>query len=95
MYRIDSDAAGRAASVPPRVTAVSASGTRQNAQEREQTAFYELDRWSKYNDPLLVIGFLVVVVSVALIWPPDTLPFGGILLGAGMMKLAWMMGHGK
>ena len=91
MQRVDTDASGRVANVPPRVTAIQTPPMRPGAIVREETAFYELDRWSKYNDPLLVIGFLVVVVFIAFIW----LPAAGITLGLGMMKLAWMMGEGK
>ncbi len=94
MRRVEQDAPGRAAAPPPRVTAVSPTETRHSAQERERRPFYDLDRWSRYNDPLLVAGFLVMVVSVALILPPYTFPVAGVLLGAGMMRLAWMMGQG-
>ena len=96
MQRVDPDAPGRVVTAPPRVTPQQASPTRQNAQERQQKAFYELDRWSKYNDPLLVVGFLVVVISVACMVPRSVfLPLAGVLLGVGMVKLAWMMGQGK
>lgn len=87
MVRVDPDAPGRVVPPPPRVTAVSVKGTRPDAPTREHGAFYELDRWSRYNDPLLVAGFLVVVAGVALIHVPSAV----VLLGGGMMKLAWMM----
>ena len=95
MVRVDPDAPGRAAPPKPRLHADKAPATRQDAPVCERKAFYELDRWSRYNDPLLVAGFLVVVASVAAAWPPYSLPAAGTLLGAGMMKLAWMMGQGK
>ena len=95
MVRIDPDAPGRAAQPNPRLHADIASATRHNAPVREETAFYDLSRWSKYNDPLMVAGFLVLVASVALAWPPYTLAPAGALLGVGMIKLAWMMGLGK
>ncbi len=69
--------------------------TRPAAIVRERKAFYDLERWSKYNDPLLVIGFLILTVSVALTWLPYSLPVGGILFGVGVMRLAWMMGRAK
>ena len=91
MQRVDPAAPGRVAAVPPRVTPATQPPTRPGATVREEKRFYELDRWSKYNDPLLVVGFLIVVVSIAFVYPP----LSGALLGAGMMKLAWMMGEGK
>lgn len=87
MARVDPDAPGRVVPPPPRVTAAPARETRQDAPTREHGAFYELDRWSKYNDPLLVAGFLIIVAGVALIHAPSAV----VLLGGGMMKLAWMM----
>ncbi len=95
MRRVEQDTPGRVAAAPPHVTDATDLRTRQSAQERERRPFYDLDRYSKYNDPLLVAGFLVVVVSVALILPPYTFPVAGVLLGAGMMRLAWMMGQGS
>jgi hypothetical protein len=89
------NAPGRVEATPPYVTGVTDLRTRPGAQERGEKAFYELDRWSKYNDPLLAVGFLTVVASVALMWLPYTLAPAGMLLGLGMMKLAWMMGKGK
>ena len=95
MVRIDPDAPGRVAQPKPRITAANTTGTRHSAPEREETAFYDLSRWSKYNDLLLVVGFLILVTSVALTWLPYSLPAAGALLGVGIMKLAWMMGQGK
>ncbi len=95
MARVDPDAHGRAAVVPPRIAEGYVAPTRPGAQERERRPFYDLERWSKYNDLLLVVGFLVVVGSVAFIWPRYTIPGAGVLFGAGMMKLAWMLGQAK
>ena len=95
MVRIEPDAPGRVAAPPPRVTDVSSLTTRPARPVRGETALYDLSRYTKYNDPLMVAGFLIIVASVALAWPPYSLPAAGALLGVGMIKLAWMMGQGK
>ena len=92
MHKVDTyDAPGRAGQPKPRVTDVTDLRTRPSAPVTQQTAFYELDKYAKYNDPLMVAGFLVVVAGVALMH----VPIAVVLLGGGMMKLAWMMGGGK
>jgi hypothetical protein len=91
MVRVDPDAPGRVVRPPPRVTAANTKETRPGAPVREQTAFYDLTRYAKYNDSLLVTGFIVIVVGVSLMHVPSAV----VLLGAGAMKLAWMMGQGK
>lgn len=95
MVRTDTTTPGRTAQAEAHVTTSKGAGNTHSVIVREETALYDLSRLSKYNDPLLIIGFLVVVMSVALAWPPYSLPAAGVLLGAGIMKLAWMMGEVK
>lgn len=57
--------------------------------------WYELDLLAKYRDLFLAIGFLVLICSVAVIGPASwrifTIPIAGILFGAGLMRLGWLM----
>jgi len=89
MIESHKNASGTSAATAPRVTTPNAVPKRPGAIMRETKPFYELDRWSKYNDPLMVIGYLFVCAGFAMFCPPVAV----ILFGSGLCGLSWMMGR--
>lgn len=73
-------------SAPP-LTLAEASSTLPRSSKSLKTPFYNLDRYSKYRDPIMVAGFGLVLIAVARISPVAAV----MLLGAGMMYVGWLM----
>ncbi len=68
-------------------SAAPAPGNQKAEEEKVNLKWYELDRLVQYRDPILLIGFLCVVIGVALVFWPGAL----IVLGAGLIVLSWLM----
>jgi len=54
--------------------------------------WYELDWLLPAKDLLLVAGGLLVVFGVYQLWPPHSHAMSWMVAGAGLMRLAWLMG---
>ena len=67
-------------------------GSRNSLEEpldalKQVPAWYDLDRYARYRDPILVLGFGFVVYGVSR-W---TVPGAEVLMGTGLMAVGYLM----
>lgn len=54
----------------------------------EPPAWFDLDRYSRYRDPLMVIGFVMVLIAVLCFNGPGALALAGL----GVIYVSYLMG---